>query len=495
MVFGSLFFLFVYLPPVLLGHWALLALARRWRFATAAANLWLLAASLTACVLSDLPGLPAFLGCAIATDLLARGIASAGIRRPRLRRTLFLLAVLGNVALLCHFKYAGVLARWIDALAGSAIVPVPQLALPLGISFWVFRAIAYAWDVERGVHPPAKNPVDFLCWMALFPIFVSGPIVRWADVEGAFRSRPLSADRTASGFRRLFVGLAKKILVANQLAPFADAVWSLADAGHAMQPGMAALGVAAYSLQLYFDFSGYSDMAIGIGRLLGFDFRENFLWPYASSSIREFWRRWHISLSTWFRDYLYIPLGGSRCGMARACLNGLVVFTLCGMWHGAGWMFALWGLWHGVMLCGERLFGPKRMKGAPPPRRPPAIAALRFLAAHAYALVAIAFGWVLFRSETPAAAGVVLRSLAGLEPLAREARTLWLDCTPVFQAALAAGAVLSLPVVPALRQSARRILPEAFVWTLESLVATALAAAALLFLAAGTRQSFLYFQF
>ena len=493
MAFGSLFFLTVFLPPVLAGHWALQWLGRKCAFWTKAANVWLLAASLAACVLSDLRGLPFFLACAVATDLLSRAIAAS--RSLRLRRVLLAVALAANLGLLCFFKYAGILAHWVDALAGSPLVPVPELVLPLGVSFWVFRAMSYVCDVSRGVHPPAPNPLDFLCYLALFPVFVSGPIVRWADVADAFRSRPFSAPLAASGFRRLLVGLAKKILVANQLAPFADAVWGLADAGHGMSPGMAALGVAAYSLQLYFDFSGYSDMAIGIGRMLGFDMRENFLWPYASASIREFWRRWHISLSTWFRDYLYIPLGGSRRGTARTCLNGLVVFTLCGMWHGAGAMFALWGFWHGLLLCAERLFGPRTRKGEPPPSRPVPVAAARFLSAHVYALAAIALGWVLFRSATPSAAGVVLRSLAGLAPLSREARVLWLDCTPVFLAALAAGALFSLPAVPLLRRAARRLMPDWAAWTLESAAATALGAAALLFLAAGTQQSFLYFKF
>ncbi len=493
MAFGSLFFLTVFLPLVLMGHWALQIAGPRCRCGSLPANLWLLAASLAACVLSDLPGLPVFLGCAVVTDLLARAIAASGNERHR--RLLLAAAIVANLGLLCFFKYAGVVARWVDAVAGSAIIPVPQLTLPLGISFWVFRAMSYVTDVSRGVHPPARNPLDFLCYMALFPIFVSGPIVRWSEVSDTFRDRPFSAPLAASGFRRLLVGLAKKILVANQLAPFSDAVWELADAGHAMSPGMAALGVAAYSLQLYFDFSGYSDMAIGIGRLLGFNFRENFLWPYASASIREFWRRWHISLSVWFRDYLYIPLGGSRCGKVRACLNGLVVFTLCGMWHGAGAMFALWGLWHGLLLSAERIVAPPRPKGTPAPHRSTAVSLLRFVAAHAYALAAIAFGWIFFRSATFGAAGVVLRSLTGLAPLSREARILWLDCTPLFEIALGTGLIFSLPVVPFLRRAARRILPEGAVWTLESLAATALGAAAIIFLAAGTRQSFLYFKF
>ncbi len=493
MIFGSLFFLTIFLPPVVLVHWALQKAGRKCRLGTLPANLWLLAASLAACFLSDLPGIPVFLCCAVATDLLARVLAAT--RVARLRRVLLVAAVVANVGLLCFFKYAGVIARLVDVLAGSTLIPVPQLTLPLGISFWVFRAISYVTDVYRGVHPPAHNPLDFLCYMALFPIFVSGPIVRWADVSDSFRDRPFSAQLAASGFRRVLAGLAKKILLANQLAPFADAVWGLADAGHAMSPEMAALGVAAYSLQLYFDFSGYSDMAIGIGRLLGFNFRENFLWPYSSASIREFWRRWHISLSVWFRDYLYIPLGGSKCGKFRTCLNGLVVFTLCGMWHGAGSMFALWGLWHGLLLCAERLVAPSRPKGAPPPSRPVALSIARFIASHAYAIAAIAFGWIFFRSATFGAAEVIFRSLLGVAPISREARILWIDCTPVVQAALASGAILAFPVVPFIRRAVRRVIPDGAAWALESLVATALGMAALFMLAAGTRQSFLYFQF
>ncbi len=493
MIFGSLFFLSVFLPPVVLVHWALQVVGTRWRLGPRLANLWLLAASLAACCLSDLPGVPFFLFCSVATDLLARAIAAS--HGERLRRVLLVAAVVADVGLLCFFKYAGVIARLVDTLAGSAIIPVPQLTLPLGISFWVFRAISYVTDVYRGVHSPARNPFDFLCYMALFPIFVSGPIVRWADVSDSFLDRPFSSQLAASGFRRVFVGLAKKILVANQLAPFADAVWGLAAAGHSMSPSMAALGIAAYTLQLYFDFSGYSDIAIGIGRLLGFNFRENFLWPYASASIREFWRRWHISLSVWFRDYLYIPLGGSRRGTARACLNGLVVFTLCGMWHGAGAMFALWGLWHGLLLCAERLLVPQSPKGAPPPSRSVAVSIARLVASHVYAIAAIAFGWIFFRSATLGAAGIILRSLIGLGPLSREARILWIDCTPVVQAALASGAILAFPVVPFLRSAARRVIPDGVAWALESLLVTALGMAALFLLAAGTRQSFLYFQF
>lgn len=494
MVFGSLYFLAVFLPVAVFGHWALQLALRGGRAATVAANAWLLCASLAACFLWDLKGLPVFAACAVATDVAARIVHRS--RRERVRSIVAAAGVTANLALLCFFKYDGIVESWVSSCAPDGIIPAPRIVIPLGMSFWVFRAISYLIDVRRGTHPPAANPLDFICWMALFPIFVSGPIVRWNDVAESFRSRPFSADLAASGFRRLFVGVAKKALVADILAGFANAAWTVAGGGHGMSPGMAFLAVAAYSLQLYFDFSGYSDMAIGIGRLLGFRFKENFLWPYAATGIRDFWRRWHISLSVWFRDYLYIPLGGGRAGTARACLNSLVVFTLCGVWHGVGLPFAAWGLWHGILVCCERLFGPKpQTKGAPLPRRGFATAAARFVLAHAYAIAAVFFGWIFFRSPDFSTAWTVVKSLFGAIPAAREARTLWLDCTPLFSVTLAFAAVFCLPVVPFLRRQLRRIFGETAAWSLESIVATILFLAALLSVAAGTRQSFLYFQF
>ncbi len=490
MTFGSLFFLTAFLPPVLIVHAALQGGGSRRR--TAAANAWLLACSLAAIFLSDLPGLKWFVGCAAWTDLATRCV-SAALRRGRQRTAsaALALAVTADMALLCAFKWLSSSSAGAGADAASAI------AIPLGLSFWTFRAVSLVWDVRRGVHPPPPTPLHTLGFMALFPVYVSGPVVRWSEIGGAFERRPFDVDLAASGMRRLAIGLAKKALLADNLAPFADAVWALADQGLGVPCGMAALAVPAYSLRLYFDFSGYSDMAIGMGRMLGFRIPENFLWPYAARSVREFWRRWHVSLSSWFRDYLYIPLGGSRRGAARACINGLVVFTLCGVWHGNGLMFALWGFWHGLLICVERLVAPSPSQRAA--RREPTAGAAESLVSIAlsrvWLLAAVAFGWLLFRSATPATAFSMIRSLVGLAQPSAESRALWLECTPVFTAAFAAGAVLCFPVAPALVRLARRVLPGWAVLLAKNAAATALACAALFFMVSGTRQSFLYFQF
>ena len=494
MLFGTPLFLTVFLPAAILAHAALQALssaAARRRGGGAApsarpANLLLVLLGALFCFLGDSKGLAVLLGSAVLNDLAARLVAA--LRAPRARRAALAAAVAANVAALAWFKYAGFLAEIASSALGAAI-PVPKVLLPLGVSFYTFRAIAYQVDVARGVHPPARNPLDFLCYMLLFPVLVSGPIVRFSEIAPALRSRPFSAELAASGFRRFFVGLAKKVLVADAVAPIADAVWGVAGEGLGVAPSMAWLGLAAYSVQLYFDFSGYSDMAIGIGRMLGFRIGENFDHPYAAASIREFWRRWHVSLSSWLRDYLYIPLGGSRRGAARACLNSMVVFAVCGVWHGAGWTFLLWGLWHGALVVAERL-----VPDAPRPRAAAGRAAVA-AARHAYALLAVALGWALFRSPDLASARTILLSLAGAVPAAPAAGALWIDATPFRLGALAAGAVLSLPVVPALRRLARRALPEPAAWTAESLLATLLALAAALFVAGGTHNAFLYFKF
>ena len=494
MLFGTPLFLTVFLPAAVLAHAALQALssaAARRRGGGAEpsawpANLLLVLLGALFCFLGDSRGLAVLLGSAVLNDLAARLVAA--LRAPRARRAALAAAVGANVAALAWFKYAGFLAEIANSALGAAI-PVPKVLLPLGVSFYTFRAIAYQVDVARGVHPPARSPLDFLCYMLLFPVLVSGPIVRFREIAPQLRSRPFSAELAASGFRRFFVGLAKKVLVADAVAPLADAVWGVAGGGLGVAPSMAWLGLAAYSVQLYFDFSGYSDMAIGVGRMLGFRIGENFDHPYAAASIREFWRRWHVSLSSWLRDYLYIPLGGSRRGAARACLNSIVVFAVCGVWHGAGWTFLLWGLWHGALVVAERL-----LPDAPRPRSAAGRAAVA-AARHAYALLAVALGWALFRSPDLATARTLLLSLAGAVPAAPAAAALWIDATPPCLAALAAGAVLSLPVVPALRRLARRALPEPAAWAAESLWATLLGLAAALFVAGGTHQAFLYFKF
>ncbi len=480
MVFSSLTFLFVFLPVTLLGY---RLLPQRLRIG------FLLLASLIFYAWGEPLYVFLMAGSILVNWLLGFQVAKDGPRK----KAFLALSIVLNLLLLLIFKYTGLL--W-DTVKGLFPAPLSEktvaIRLPIGISFFTFQIMSYVIDVYRGKAKAQKNPILFGAYVSMFPQLIAGPIVRYVDIEAQLDQPDLSLEGFSQGVGLFVVGLGKKVLLANGVA----ALWRELSAAPAQSGVLAAwVGLVAYTFQIYFDFSGYSDMAIGLGRLLGFNFRENFLWPYAATSIRDFWRRWHISLSLWFRDYLYIPLGGSRCGKARTCLNGLVVFTLCGMWHGAGVLFALWGLWHGLLLSVERLVAPPQPKGAPVQHHSVAVSLARFLFSHAYALAAIAFGWVFFRSATLGAAGVILKSLTGLAPLSREARVLWLDCTPLFQGAILLGAILSLPVVPILRRGLRRILSGDVAWTLESLAATVLGAFAVIFLVAGTRQSFLYFQF
>ena len=486
MVFSTPFFLTIFLPLALVLCWGAGSAGRwfgdgrRWVPANAA----LLMASLLFYFWGEGWGVGWLAASVVFNHGAARAIAA--LRWRGAKRAVLAAAVAGDLAMLGWFKYAGFAARSVNLLPGVS-VPVPEVALPLGISFYTFQALSYVVVVYRGGVAPARTVLDFGCYLTMFPQLVAGPIVRWADVAGRLRERSTGLSRVASGLRRFLVGLAKKALVANTVADLADAVWAQAGAGRTVPASLAWLGLLCYSLQIYYDFSGYSDMAIGIGRMLGFDFPENFLHPYSARSVREFWRRWHVSLSTWFRDYLYIPLGGSRCGVARACCNGLVVFALCGLWHGASVVFLLWGLWHGVFLMAERLAGAgrKEVRGG----------LLRAALGHVYTVFVFGAGWLLFRSEGAADLWVMLRSLAGAGATAPETAALWLHVHPKLLLAAAAGTVFSLPVLPVLRARLGRAMPDWACWILESAAAAALGVASLVFLAAGTYNPFLYFRF
>ena len=498
MVFGSPVFLTAFLPLALFSAWGLSALldrfvpadsARRW----GPVNALLFALSLAFYAWGEGWGVLWLAGCALANDAAIRLLAR--LRAPAARRAALAAAVAADLALLGWFKYAGFLVRAVDLVPGVSL-PVPRVALPLGISFYVFQAVAAVVDAYRGSVAPARSPVDFGCYLAMFPQLVAGPIVRFSDVAGRLRARHVDAERVGSGMRRFLAGLAKKALLADTFAEFADAAWGFADRGLAVPALLAWLALVSYALQIYYDFSGYSDMAIGIGRMLGFDFPENFLHPYAASSVRDFWRRWHVTLSGWFRDYLYIPLGGSRRGRWRTCRNSLVVFALCGLWHGAGATFLLWGLWHGLFLSLERLVAPPRRGGdggAAAPRRPVA-AALRAAAGRAYAAAVVLAGWLLFRSEGTDAFRAMARSLAGAAPAA-EARALWIDASPRLLLALAAGLVLSQPgLLRGLRPSATPGPGGARLFA-QWIVLTALGLLSLLFVAGGSYNAFIYFRF
>jgi len=312
-----------------------------------------------------------------------------------------LLSLCFNLGVFIVFKYAGFIIENLGyplRLAGFSI-SAPHVHLPIGISFFTFQALSYVIDVYRRDVKAQKSLVNFSMYKALFPQLIAGPIVRYRDVAGQVENRTVTFGGFYSGVERFIIGLGKKVIIANSVASIADQAFNAAPGG--LSAGAAWLGAVCYALQIYFDFSGYSDMAIGLGRMFGFDFLENFNYPYISSTVREFWRRWHISLSTWFRDYLFIPLGGSRAVPRRVYLNLITVFLLCGLWHGASWTFVIWGLWHGVFLALERTGFGAFIERLPRPM------------AHMYAILVVLTGWVFFRAEAPAASVHYLAAMCG----------------------------------------------------------------------------------
>ncbi len=369
----------------------------------------------------------------VAGLLLEARFVTESPRKRGWRLLILWLAVAANLGMLIYFKYMNFL---VGALGNLGVeVPLESVVLPLGISFFIFQAMSYTIDVYQGTVPPAREPIAFACYITMFPQLVAGPIVRYCDVASQLRRRVLSPEKAASGVRRFIIGLAKKVLIANQVALLADKAFALG--ADEVTFGAAWIGTIAYTLQIYFDFSGYSDMAIGLGRMFGFDFLENFNYPYLSRSVQEFWRRWHISLSTWFRDYLYIPLGGNRSTKVRTYFNLWVVFALCGFWHGASVNFLAWGMYHGFFLVVERMF---RGRGV----------GSRVLG-HLYTLLVVMFGWVLFRAETWSQTMVLWKAMIGLGSALPGGSEIWLWFGKDVRLAMAAGALFSIPVVPVLR--------------------------------------------
>lgn len=298
-------------------------------------------------------------------------------------------AVALNLLPLAFFKYGNFCVNNVNGVLETLSLPVIEMGdlhLPIGISFFTFQAISYLVDIYRGQATVQKHPVNLALYISLFPQLIAGPIVRYKDVEREIIGRITRIEDLKSGTLRFVSGLGKKVLIANSMGVVADQVFTLPIEN--VSTGLAWIGIVAYTLQIYFDFSGYSDMAIGLGRIFGFHFLENFNYPYISQSIQEFWRRWHISLSSWFRDYLYIPLGGNRAGTWRTYFNLLLVFFLCGLWHGASWTFVIWGLYHGLFLVVERLGLIQLLKTIPVFFR------------HVYTMLVVMVGWVFFRAET-----------------------------------------------------------------------------------------------
>ncbi len=391
MVFSSIEFLTLFLPAVLLGSLVL-------RKNVVIANLWLTLCS----VLFYAYGEPQWISGFLLQILVnyAGGLVIGGAKKSGFwKKTALFLFVALNLGVLVYFKYLNLFGETLFGLLEREWTI--SAVMPIGISFYSFQVISYLADVYKGRVEAQKNPLDLLLYVSMFPQLVAGPIVRYEGVAEELRERKTDRQDFADGARRFISGLSKKVLLANQLAVFADLAFTY-DIDY-LRTWQAWLGAVCYAFQIYFDFSGYSDMALGMGRMLGFHFSENFRCPYLAQSIRDFWRRWHISLSSFFRDYVYIPLGGSKKGRWKTCRNLLVVFALCGFWHGASWNFLCWGLYYGIFLTLERtdFFSGilERMPGF-----------FRRL----YALLAVLFGWVLFRAETLTSAFAYWRVMLGL---------------------------------------------------------------------------------
>ena len=427
----SLLFISCFLPVILLLHWLIPGEKAR--------NCILLAAGLLFCAFGSLTGLLLLLAVAGINCLLGRLILAG--KKPKLFCTL---AVVLDLGILVCFKYLNFLLSEVLGL------PVGELgiAAPLGISFYIFKAVSYMVDTYRDRKSGTKRFGELLLYLSFFPQFIAGPIGRFGQFRSQLAERHRAPEGIAKGLRRFLVGLGKKVILAGALGTVADGVFG--GSPELLDWHLAWVGAVAYMLQLYFDFSGYSDMAIGLGKAFGFETPENFDYPYSAYSITDFWRRWHLSLSTWFRDYLYIPLGGNRKGTARTALNKLTVFLFCGIWHGANWTFVLWGLWQGLFSALEsaRVIRPRKN-----------------LLSGIYAMLVVCLGFVMFRAGTVAEGLQMIAAMFGFgarhATWSRELLESLLTGEAVF--VLTVSAVFAQPVLPRLKNTAvgRKVLEPA----------------------------------
>lgn len=421
MSFSSCIFIFLFLPALFALYFAIPE-----RFREARNNILLLFS-----LMFYAWGEPVFVFVMLLSIAVNYVCGRVAVKRPRLGVTLASVIGLG---LLVYYKYTGLLLSSANSVFGLSL-PVPEIVLPIGISFFTFQGLSYVIDVARGDAPVQKNPLHVALYVSLFPQLIAGPIVRYQTVAAEIVRRHESLDEAAEGVRRFMIGLGKKMLLANTMGQIADRAFGLS-AGE-LTWDIAWLGALAYTFQIYFDFSGYSDMAIGLGRVLGFHFLENFNYPYISRSITEFWRRWHISLSTWFRDYVYIPLGGNRCSKGRWMFNLLAVWVLTGIWHGAAWNFMLWGLYFGVLLLLEKLVLGRLLEHLPQ--------VVRWV----YAFVLVVLGWVLFRAES---LGQVVWYVQAMFTPVQGLNRLTLYCLHEYSVELLAACIGCIPFATWLRQ-------------------------------------------
>ena len=421
MVFSSTVFLFIFLPVAYVMYLVLPGIKAK--------NIWLIIISLLFYGFGEPVTVFLMVFSVLVNYFVARLIASA----KKHKKLWLVLGVVFNLGLLGVFKYAGFFTETLNAILRTSI-PVPQIRLPIGISFFTFQILSYVIDVYRDNSVVQRKFLNVLLYISLFPQLIAGPIVKYYDISQQIENRTLTPEATASGIKRFIIGLSKKVLIANTVGAAADAMFALQ--GSDMSALTCWLGAISYTLQIYYDFSGYSDMAIGLGQMLGFTFKENFNYPYTADSVQEFWRRWHISLSSWFKEYLYIPLGGNRKGKLRTALNRIFVFFCTGLWHGANWTFIVWGLLHGLFLMLEsyKVIPLEKLKFKP--------------FKHIYTLLVVTVTFVIFRADTLTQALVFISKMfTGFDITAASLSAFTQQLSPFFLTISALAVIFSAPVV------------------------------------------------
>ena len=471
MVFSSLVFLCIFLPAVLILHSVIPNKMVR--------NSLLLVASLLFYAFGE----PVYFLLMLASGLV--NYIFALLLEKHRSKWILALAVVVNIGALGVFKYTGFLLTNLNAAFGLSL-PIPEIRLPIGISFFTFQALSYVIDVYRQNVAVQKNYGKLLLYISFFPQLIAGPIVRYVDVAREIDERTVSVEKIAFGLRRFIVGLGKKVLIANAMGATADYIFNHGASN--LNVVAAWIGAIAYLMQIYYDFCGYSDMAIGLGKMFGFTFKENFNYPYIAGSIQEFWRRWHISLSTWFRDYVYIPLGGNRKGKVRTVLNRTAVFFLTGLWHGANWTFIVWGMFHGLLLLFEEFI--------------PVIRKLPKLIGRIYTLLAVTVGFVVFRADTIGEAGIYIsRMFTGWDFSAQTMSFALQALTPYFFVMLFAAVLCSGPIAMLTKRvsglEGKEVLSrrESILQTVSFVLACGLLMWCIVRLAGGSYNPFIYFRF
>lgn len=468
MVFSSAVFLFLFLPVVILLHTVIKNNKIR--------NGLLIAASLIFYAYGE-PVYIALLIGSVAVNYVFGRILSA-----RKSKALLAASIVINIGLLVVFKYTGFIVQIINFIPVCNF-KVPDITMPIGISFYTFQAISYIVDVYRKEEREDVGFFDVLLYISLFPQLIAGPIVKFNSIKDRIKSRNVTLDGLAHGIRKFIIGLSKKMLLANSFAYVADSVFSMNTSAIDMR--LAWLGAVCYTLQIFFDFSGYSDMALGLGSMMGFDFPQNFNYPYTACSVRDFWRRWHMSLTSWFREYLYIPLGGNRRGPGRKILNTMIVFICTGIWHGANFTFLIWGILHGVFMCIETIVTKDKKD-----------VGKHFNAlAYIYTMLVVIIGFVIFRADSTGYAFSYIGRMFSFTSLSSSFTVFMGFLTPVFIVTAIAGIIACTPVVPYISAAVKDRKLRTFLNGLSYVAVGAILVLCIMGLAADSYNPFIYFRF